>query len=101
MPKLPAIAARLDARQARWQCELDVTKEKVSKLRVIQSITDYGLRELRKEADVQHPSQRGEGVAGIRIAGRQRRGWGRDLGTLLDPDGGHGMTSDHERYDID
>ena len=23
------------------------------------------------------------------------------MGTLLDPDGGHGMTSDRERYDID
>ena len=50
VPKLPAIASRLEAEQARLQRELDATKDKLGKLRVDQSITDYNLREMRKQA---------------------------------------------------
>ena len=47
-----------------------------------------------------HPDA-AKGVASIRIASRRCSGWRRDLGTLPDPDGGHGMISDRERYDVD
>ena len=47
VPKMPAIAARLEAEQVRLRGELDATK---NQLRVNQSITDYGLAELRKQA---------------------------------------------------
>jgi hypothetical protein len=55
VPKLPAIAAQFDAeqkqlkaKQARLEHELAMTKDK---LRVNQSITDYNLREMRKQMD--------------------------------------------------
>jgi hypothetical protein len=57
VPKLPAIEARLEAKQARLDAEqtrlrheLDATKDKLGKVRVNQSITDYNLSEMRKEA---------------------------------------------------
>jgi hypothetical protein len=49
VPKLPAIVADLEADQARLERELDATKDKLGKLRVDQSITDYGVGELRKQ----------------------------------------------------
>jgi hypothetical protein len=56
IPKLPEIEAelevkqaRLDAEQTRLRRELDATKDKLGKLRVDQSITNYGLRELEKQ----------------------------------------------------
>jgi hypothetical protein len=49
VPKLPAVAARLEAEQARPERELDATKKKLGRRRVNQSVTDYELRELRKE----------------------------------------------------
>jgi chromosome segregation ATPase len=49
VPKVPSIAARLEAQQTRLQRELDATKQKVSRLRVDQSITDHGLSELGKQ----------------------------------------------------
>ena len=58
VPKLPAIVAGFDARQtdleaeqARLERELAMTKDKLGKLRVNQSITDYNLREMRKQVD--------------------------------------------------
>jgi chromosome segregation ATPase len=42
---------RLEAKQARLQCELDATKNKLNRLRTEQSITDYGLSELRKKTE--------------------------------------------------
>jgi hypothetical protein len=58
VPKVPAIAARLDAEQsslkaeqARLQRELEATTKNVSRLRVDQSIADYSISELRKEAE--------------------------------------------------
>ena len=57
LPKVPAIAARLDAEQnslkaeqARLQRELEATTKKVSRLRVDQALADYSISELRKEA---------------------------------------------------
>jgi hypothetical protein len=41
---------QLKAKQARLERELDATKDKFGKLRVDQSITDYELREMRKQA---------------------------------------------------
>jgi chromosome segregation ATPase len=58
IPKLPAIEARLDAEQkhleaeqARLERELAKTKERVSKMRVDQSIANYNLAELQKQAE--------------------------------------------------
>jgi hypothetical protein len=58
VPKLPAIAARFDAeqkhlkaKQARLEHELAMAKDKLGKLRVNQSITDYKLGEMRKQMD--------------------------------------------------
>jgi hypothetical protein len=58
VPKLPAIVDEFDARQAdlegkqaRLERELAMTKDKLGKLRVSQSLTDYGLRELRKQTE--------------------------------------------------
>ena len=58
VPKVPAIVARFDAEQsglkaeqARLQRELEATTKKVSRLRVDQSIADYSISELRKEAE--------------------------------------------------
>ena len=58
VPQVPAIAARLDAEQsslkaeqARLQRELQATTKKVGRLRVDQSIADYSISELRKEAE--------------------------------------------------
>jgi hypothetical protein len=57
IPKLRAIAAQFEARQeeleaeqARLERELDATKDKLGKVRVTQSLTDYNLRELQKQA---------------------------------------------------
>jgi hypothetical protein len=56
VPKLPAIEARLAAKQARLDAEqtrlrheLDATKDKLSKVRVNQSIADYRLSEFMRE----------------------------------------------------
>jgi hypothetical protein len=51
VPEVPAIAAQLEAEQACLQRELDAIKQKLSKLRVNQSITDYGLSKLRKQVE--------------------------------------------------
>jgi hypothetical protein len=58
VPEVPAIAARLDAEQsslkaeqARLQREIEATTKKVGRLRVDQSIADYSISELRKEAE--------------------------------------------------
>jgi predicted nucleic acid-binding Zn-ribbon protein len=58
IPELPAIAAQFDAeqkhlkaKQALLEHELAMTKDKLGKLRVDQSITDYNLREMRKQVD--------------------------------------------------
>jgi len=57
IPSLVAVEAQFDARQAdlegkqaRLERELATTKDRLGKLRVDQSITDYDLRELRKQA---------------------------------------------------
>jgi predicted nuclease with TOPRIM domain len=50
VPKLPAIAQKLEEGQARLLGEITRTKEKVSKLRVNQSVADFKLNELRKAA---------------------------------------------------
>jgi chromosome segregation ATPase len=57
VPKLPAIAAQFDAeqkqlraKQASLERELAKTKDRLGKVRVDQSITDYRLRELQKQA---------------------------------------------------
>jgi hypothetical protein len=56
--KLPAIAAqfdaeqkRLKAKQVRLEAELATTQDKLGKLRVNQSLTDYAVREMRKQVD--------------------------------------------------
>jgi hypothetical protein len=58
VPKLPAIAARfgakqadLEAEQTRLERELVKAKDRIGKLRVSQSITDYNLAELRKQTE--------------------------------------------------
>jgi hypothetical protein len=58
IPQVPAIAAQFDAeqkhlkaKQARLEHELAVTKDKLGKLRVDQSISNYKLGELRKQVD--------------------------------------------------
>jgi hypothetical protein len=57
VPKLPAIAARFDARQedleaeqTRLQRELAKTKDRLGKMRVDQSIANYNLAQLQKQA---------------------------------------------------
>jgi hypothetical protein len=57
VPNVPAIEARLDeenkrlkAKPARLEHELEVTQDKLGKVRVNQSITDYNLSQMRKEA---------------------------------------------------
>jgi chromosome segregation ATPase len=59
VPKLPAIVDQFDARQcdleaeqARLERELAKTKDRLGKVRVNQSITDYNLKEMRKQMDV-------------------------------------------------
>jgi hypothetical protein len=42
---------QLKAKQARLERELDATKDKLGKVRVTQSITDYNLREMCKQVD--------------------------------------------------
>jgi hypothetical protein len=49
VPKLPEIEARLEAKQACLEHELAMTKDKLGKLRVNQSVADYELREMRKQ----------------------------------------------------
>jgi hypothetical protein len=58
VPRLRDIEARIDARQAdleseqaRLERELAKTKDRLGKVRVNQSITDYGLGELRKQVN--------------------------------------------------
>jgi chromosome segregation ATPase len=53
VPKLPAIARRLEESQARLQREIADTKGKVSKLRVDQSIAAHRLADLTKETKKQ------------------------------------------------
>jgi hypothetical protein len=62
IPQVPAIEARIDGRlsemaaeQKRLQDELQKTKNRVSKMRVNQSITEYSLKESLKE--LQHAQQ--------------------------------------------
>jgi hypothetical protein len=50
VPKLPAIVDEFDARQADLEAENRELKDKFGKLRVQQSIANYELRELRKQA---------------------------------------------------
>jgi hypothetical protein len=54
VPNMPAIVAEsisdLEGKQARLERELAKTKERVSRMRVDQSLTTYGLAELRKQA---------------------------------------------------
>jgi hypothetical protein len=49
-PKVPALAARLEARQERLAREVETTKEKLSRVRTNQCITDYRLRKLSESA---------------------------------------------------
>ncbi len=49
IPDVPAIEARLEAKQACLEHELAMTKDKLGKLRVNQSVADYELREMRKQ----------------------------------------------------
>jgi chromosome segregation ATPase len=51
VPKLPAIVADLEAEQARLERELTKTKDRLSKVRVDQSIANYNLAELCKQAE--------------------------------------------------
>jgi hypothetical protein len=48
VPKLPAIAERLETGQARLQRELKRTQDRVTRVRVNQSMTDFKLDELSK-----------------------------------------------------
>jgi peptidoglycan hydrolase CwlO-like protein len=50
VPKLPAIVDEFDAGQTDLEAENRELKDKFGKLRVQQSITNYELRELRKQA---------------------------------------------------
>jgi chromosome segregation ATPase len=49
VPKLPAIAERLEERQARTQRELDETKKKIARARTDLSVTTFCVRELEKK----------------------------------------------------
>jgi predicted RNase H-like nuclease (RuvC/YqgF family) len=51
VPKLPAIAARLEAGQERLRREIETTQGKLSRVRTNQCITDYRLAELRKATE--------------------------------------------------
>jgi hypothetical protein len=51
VPKVPEIAARLEAGQARLRREVAATKSKVDRVRVDQSIADWRLAELRKATE--------------------------------------------------
>jgi chromosome segregation ATPase len=51
VPKVPAIAARLEAGQTRLRREIAATKEKVNRVRVDQSLADYRLGELLKATE--------------------------------------------------
>jgi hypothetical protein len=51
LPKLPAIVSRLEAEQTRLRQEFAATKDKLARLRTDQSITDYGLPQLRKKTE--------------------------------------------------
>jgi hypothetical protein len=48
VPKVPAIAARLEAGQAQLRRDVEATKGKLNRLRVDQSIADHSLAELSK-----------------------------------------------------
>jgi chromosome segregation ATPase len=50
VPKLPAIVADLEAEQARLERELAKTKDRLGKMRVDQSIANYNLAQLQKQA---------------------------------------------------
>jgi hypothetical protein len=51
VPQVPAIVARLDAEQNSVRRELEATAKKVSRLRVDQSLADYSISQLRKDAE--------------------------------------------------
>jgi hypothetical protein len=51
IPQYDAEQKQLKAKQARLEHELAMTKDKLGKLRVDQSLTDYHLREMRKQVD--------------------------------------------------